>query len=425
MVTQSRRAAGFWLAALTAVVFLAASSAPSPLYVVYQQEWHFGPAVLTVVFATYAAVLLLTLLVVGGLSDFVGRRPVILAAIALEIASLAVFLVADDVADLIVGRGLQGLATGIGLGALGAAIGDLAPPGRPTLAAGINVASPTLGLAAGALLSGVLVQFAPMPTTLVFDVLTLLLVVLLIACAVVLPARDERRAGALASLRPTASVPPAARRAFRNAVPVLVATWSIGGLVLSLGASLAVGVFGVDNHVIGGIVVTAMAGSGSLAAFAVRGRPARSTMLASCLVLATGMAVVLVAVATTSLPVFFAGLVVTGLGFGAGFVGALGSVARLVRPHERAELLSAVYVPSYLAFGGAAVLAGLAVPHFGLRPTTTVFGLVVIALALVAVGAELAARRQEDREKALTGALFTAETPFPAAKAGETTRSMG
>ncbi len=397
MMSQTRRAAGFWLVALTAVVFLAAASAPSPLYVVYQQEWHFSALMLTVVFAAYAAVLLVTLLVVGGLSDFVGRRPIIVAAIVVEIASLGVFLIANDVTVLIIGRGLQGLATGIGLGAMSAAISDLAPPERPSLAAGLNVASPTLGLAAGALLSGLLVQFAPHPTTLVYDVLSILLAVLLIACAVILPSQSERRPGVLASLRPTAKVPAAARRAFRNAVPVLIATWSIGGLVLSLGGSLAVVVFGVNNHVIGGIVVTAMAGSGSLAAFTVRGRPARSTMLYASLVLAVGMAVVLIAVGAESITVFFVGLVITGLGFGAGFVGALGSVAQLARPHERAELMAAVFVPSYGAFGGSAVLAGLAVPQWGLRPTLTVFGIVVIGLALLAVAAELAARRQEAR----------------------------
>ncbi len=113
-MSQTRRAAGFWLVALTAVVFLAAASAPSPLYVVYQQEWHFSALMLTVVFAAYAAVLLVTLLVVGGLSDFVGRRPIIVAAIVVEIASLGVFLIANDVTVLIIGRGLQGLATGSG-----------------------------------------------------------------------------------------------------------------------------------------------------------------------------------------------------------------------------------------------------------------------------------------------------------------------
>ncbi|GAB3273541.1 MFS transporter [Kineosporia babensis] len=393
MFTHSRRAAGFWLVALTSVVFLAAASAPSPLYVVYQQQWHFGAPTLTLVFALYAIALLITLLVVGGLSDFVGRRPMILISLLLALASMGAFLLANGVAGLIVARALQGVATGVGLGALSAALGDLAPADRPSLAAGLNVASPTFGLAAGALLSGVLVEFAPRPTTLVYEVLAVLLLILLAAIAVVLPRGDGRRPGALASLRPTAKVPPNARAAFRSALPVIIATWAIGGLILSLGGSLAASVFGVHNHVIGGVVVTAMAGTGSLAAFLVRGRPARWTMLAASWVLVIGMVVLLVAIASTTIAVFFVGLALTGIGFGAGFVGAVGSVTQLVQPHERAELMSAVYVPSYLAFGGAAVLAGLAVPQFGLRPTTTGFGLVVIVLALTAVGSKQRARR--------------------------------
>jgi len=398
--TGARRTAAFWLVAATVTVFLAAGSAPSPLYVVYQQEWDFGALTLTMVFAAYAAVLLVTLLVVGGLSDFVGRRPVILTAIVLEIVSLVFFLVADSVTDLVIGRGMQGLATGIGLGALSAGIADFAPPTRPSLGAGLNVASPTFGLAVGALMSGLLVQYAPMPTTLVYAVLAVALLALGIATVLVLPRPTQRRPGALASLRPAASVPPNARREFRNAAPVLVATWSIGGLVLSLGASLAQGVFGVTNHVIGGIVVTAMAGAASVSAFAVRNRPARTTMPAAAGILATGMATVLVSVGTERVVLFFMGLVITGVGFGSGFVSALGSVAQKARPHERAELMAAMFVPSYGAFGGASVLAGLAVPHAGLRPTTLVFGLLVIVLALLAIAAELLTRRQESAQPA-------------------------
>lgn len=400
MLSESRRAAAFWLTAAASVVFLAAGSAPSPLYVVYQDSWGFGAFTLTVVFAVYAAVLLASLLVIGGLSDFLGRRPVIIAALVLELASLVFFVIADGVGDLIVGRGLQGLATGIAMSTLGAALADFAPPGRPSLAAGLNVASPTFGLAVGGLLSGLLVQFAPMPMRLIYDVLAVALIALLIGSVLILPRPAGRRDGALASLRPTAAIPPQARRAYRGALPVLVATWSIGGLVLSLGGSLAAGVFAVDNHVIGGIVVTAMMGAASISSFVVRNRPARSTMYIASLILAVGMGVTLLSVATGSILVFFPGLVISGVGFGAGFVSALGSVVQKARPHERAELMSALYVPSYGAFGGASVLAGLAVPQFGLRPTTVVFGLAVLALALLSAGAELLARRQEARQEA-------------------------
>src|SRR5689334_19350805 len=102
----------FTAVAAISVLFLAASSAPSPLYVVYQQQWGFSAWVLTAVFAVYVAGLLGSLLVVGALSDHLGRRPVLAAAILLEIVALVLFLVAGDVVALGAARLLQGVATG-------------------------------------------------------------------------------------------------------------------------------------------------------------------------------------------------------------------------------------------------------------------------------------------------------------------------
>ncbi len=376
-----RRTVGFWLLAATVVVFFAASSAPSPLYLVYQARWHFSALVLTLVFATYAVALLVALLTAGGLSDFVGRRRVIAVALVVEVASMVAFLTAHDVGLLFAARAVQGFATGLAVGALSAAVADLAPGGRTSLAAAVNTASPSLGLAVGALASGALVQYAPDPRVLVYAVLGVLFVVLLAALPLV-PESGRFRAGALASLRPHVSVPAAARPAFRRAAPVLVATWAVGGLVLSLGPSLAVGVFGVRNHLVGGLVVTAVAAVGSAASVAAARRDARTTMVRASVVLAAGVAVVLGSLAVTSTALFFAGLAVTGIGFGAAFVAALGSVAPFASAAQRAELFAALFVLSYGAFGGSAIVAGLAVPSFGLRPTATVYGAVVIAVAL-------------------------------------------
>ncbi len=391
MDTTNRRTIGFWILATTVVTFFAASSAPSPLYVVYQQRWDFSALTLTLVFASYALALLVALLVFGGLSDFVGRRPVIAGALLVELASMAFFLTAHGVAALFAARIVQGLATGAAAGAMSAGIADLTPNGRTSLTAAVNTAAPAFGLALGALVSGALVQYGPDPRTLIYAVLAVLFVVLLVALAVV-PESARRRPGALPSLLPRVAVPAAARRAFRVAVPVLIATWAVGGVMLSLGPSLAVTVFGAHNHLVGGLVVTAVAGVSSLASILVRSRDARSTMVAACFVLSAGIAVVLVSLGLTSTTLFFAGLVITGAGFGAGFVSALGSVAPLATPSERAELFASLFVVSYGGFGGSAVLAGLAEPHLGLRPTAVWFGVVVIVLALLAAGVELLGR---------------------------------
>src|ERR1700754_565625 len=101
--TQPRRGRGppdsvaFYLLASIVVFFLAGSSAPTPLYAVYQAEWGFSPITTTIVFGVYALAVLAALLTVGSLSDHIGRRPVLLAALALQAAVMVVFATAEGV----------------------------------------------------------------------------------------------------------------------------------------------------------------------------------------------------------------------------------------------------------------------------------------------------------------------------------------
>src|SRR5687767_4191810 len=151
------RTGAFWSVAVLLVLMLAASGVPSPLYRVYQQEFGFSAGVMTTVFGIYAFALLASLLVVGGLSDHVGRRPVLIGAFVLEAVSMALFLFADGVGWLLAARVVQGLATGALTSTLGAALLDLEHRDRP-LAAFINSASPGAGLSIGAIAAGLLVQ---------------------------------------------------------------------------------------------------------------------------------------------------------------------------------------------------------------------------------------------------------------------------
>src|SRR3954449_9104258 len=173
------RPAAFWSVAVLLVLMLAASGVPSPLYRVYQEEFGFSSGVLTTIFAIYAFALLASLLVVGGLSDHVGRRPVIAAAFALEAVAMVLFLAADGVGWLLVARVVQGLATGALTSALGAWLLDLQRTDRP-LGPFINSASPGIGLSLGAVGAGLLVQLVPSPTDWVFGTLT-------VVCAISVP----------------------------------------------------------------------------------------------------------------------------------------------------------------------------------------------------------------------------------------------
>ncbi|MCR4541942.1 MFS transporter [Pseudomonas sp. 18.1.10] len=366
--------------ALTLLTFLAASSAPTPLYHLYQEGLHFSAGMLTLIFGVYAISLLAALLTVGSLSDHLGRKPVIFAALVLDMLAMLLFINEGSVAWLIAARTLQGFATGMATAVLGAALLDTDRQQGPL----VNSVAPLLGMACGAMGSSLLVEFAPLPTQMIYW--TLFALMLLQAIYVWrLPETVSRIPGALASLRPTLHVPPQARRALWLSLPVDVAVWAMGGFYLSLAPSLVRAATGSTSNLIGGGLVAVLTLSGALMIFSLRNRPADKVLRLGAGLLAVGVALILTAVHSASLPLFFIATLIAGSGFGAGFLGALRSVVPLALPHERAGLMSAFYVLSYLAFCLPSLLAGNLIRSFGLIATTDGYGVVLILLSLSAL----------------------------------------
>jgi MFS family permease len=389
------RSAGFWSVALLLMLVLAASGVPSPLYRVYQAEFGFSSGVLTLIFGVYAFALLLALLIVGELSDHIGRRPVLAGALVVQAAAMVLFLVADGVGWLIAARIVQGLGTGALTGAMGAALLDLQRPDKP-LGPLVNSVSPGFGLSVGAVSAGLLVEYVAEPTDWVFSVLTVVFVLAAVAIMVFLPESSPRRPGALRSLRPRVHVPRPQRTAFVIVLPCLLATWALGGLYASLGPSLVATVFGIDDHVVGSLLILALNGTGLVGSLGMRSVVPARAMVSGALVLAVGLTGTIVALATVTTWVFFTSAVVSGFGFGAAFLGAMATVTHDVEPGERGGLLSAVFTASYLGFCLPAIAAGIAATSLGLALTAQVYGGVVIVLALTAV-AGLLLRREPAR----------------------------
>ncbi|MBC3966467.1 MFS transporter [Pseudomonas simiae] len=366
--------------AITLLTFLAASSAPTPLYHLYQEGLHFSAGMLTLIFGVYALSLLVALLTVGSLSDHLGRKPVIFTALILNMLAMLLFIYEGSVAWLIAARTLQGFATGMATAVLGAALLDTDRQQGPL----VNSVAPLLGMACGAMGSSLLVEFAPLPTQLIYC--TLFVLMLLQAVYVWrLPESVSRIPGALASLRPTLHVPPQARRALWLSLPVDVAVWAMGGFYLSLAPSLVRTATGSTSNLIGGGLVAVLTVSGALMIFTLRNRPADKVLRLGAGLLAVGVALILTAVHSASVLLFFIATLIAGSGFGAGFLGALRSVVPLALPHERAGLMSAFYVLSYLAFCLPSLLAGNLIRRFGLIVTTDGYGAVLILLALGAL----------------------------------------
>jgi predicted MFS family arabinose efflux permease len=371
----------FYLLASIAVSFLAGSSAPSPLYAVYQQAWGFSPITTTIIFGIYAIAVLAALLTVGSLSDYVGRKPVLVAATLLQAVTMILFSTADGVGSLVVARIVQGLATGSAIGAVGAGMLDIDRE-RGTFA---NAVSPLTGTALGGILAGLIAQYLPAPTHLVY--LILCAVFLAQAAGVVwMEDTSGTKPGALASLKPHFRVPVEVRQPMLFSVPVLIASWALAGFYASLGPTLVRRLAGSDSLTLGGSVILVIAGAGALAVSLVHSRSAREIMTLGSASLVIGVTITLGAIATRSLPVFFSGAAIAGVGFGAGLQGAIRSVVPLAAAHERAGVLSTMYVVAYLAMGLPAVFGGVGVVYGdGLFATARDYGFGVIVLAVFAL----------------------------------------
>ena len=378
----------FYLQASIVLFFLAGSSAPTPLYAVYQSAWGFSPITITVIFGIYALAVLSALLVAGSLSDYVGRRPVLLAATALQVVTMGIFVSAHSVSTLLFARIIQGLATGAAAGAVGAGMLDI-DRHKGTIA---NAVTPMLGTGTGGLLSGLMVAFLPLPTQLVYIVLGG--VFLLQAIGVYfMEETAPPRPGALASLRPHIAVPKAVRGPLLLAAPALIASWALAGFYGSLGPALVRGLAKSGSIALGGVVLFVLASSGAITVFLSRTRSPRTVLTYGAAALAIGVGITLLAMSQRSLPLLFVGSVVAGSGFGSGFQGAIRAVLPLAAPHERAGVLSILYVISYLAMGLPAILGGLRVVYGGgIFSTAREYGLTVMALATIALIGTIARR---------------------------------
>ena len=384
--------AGFWLTGMLLGVFLAATAAVSPLYPVYQQKFGFSPVTLTGVFAIYSLALLLALLFLGGLSDTLGRRRLLLLGTLLELLCLAAFLFAPAVGWLFGARFLQGAATGIAQATIGAVLLDLEPPERPGLGPLVSSVIPPIGLAVGGLGSGLLVQYAPFDTTLVFVVLAV--------CTVVgagalrgLPETVQRRPFGFDQLRPRIGLPAGARSVFLATAPCLVATWGLGGLYLSLGPSLAQQLSGGHSPLIGGWVIFLLNAAAAAGNVWLRHLESARLMIGGCLVLVFGVLVTMLGLGlglgsgAGALALLLVGTFIAGAGFGATFLGAYRTLVALAPPTERGRLISLIFVLSYTSFSVPALAAGVAAREVGLRQTAIWYSSVVVLLALASAAA--------------------------------------
>jgi MFS family permease len=380
------RGLAYWLAGGGLMLLMMGTNVPSPLYGVYRQEWGFSAGVLTLIFASYVAALIPSLLVFGRLSDEVGRRRTVLIGLLVAVCGAALFFLAQGVAWLFAARAVQGVAVGLTSGAATAAIAELHSRGNRRAAALLTTVALTGGSALGPLFGGLVAQYGPGPLALPYLAYLCLLIPAMLSLWAVMPETVEKR---LEGKPVTASLRPRLPRvsadilgSFALGSSACFVGWAVTGLFLALVPSYVAELLGLSNLAVGGGAVFAMLGASTLAQLFMKRTSHRRAMVLGSLALVAGLGLLVLSVPTHSLWPLFGSTLLDGFGLGLAFMGGLGLVGKVAPSENRAEVLSACYVVIYLGVGLPVVGVGFASGWIGLFAAVMAFAAVVGALCL-------------------------------------------
>ncbi len=390
-----RSGVAFPLLAYAFTAIMIGTTLPTPMYALYSAKMHFSVLTTTVVFATYAGGVLAALLVAGRWSDAVGRRPMLLVGAVFALASAVVFLAANTVGPLLIGRALSGLSAGVYTGTATAAVIEAASPAWHERAAAVATIANIGGLGLGPLIAGLLVQYAPKPLRLSF-IVHIGLTVLAIAGVLIAPETSER-SGRIGFQR--LSVPAEVRTVFITASTAAFAGFAVTGLFTAVTPSFIADVIGIGNHAVAGAMASSIFAA-SAAAQVVAGRiEAQRAVALGCAVLVVGMVIIAASLHFSSLLLLIVGAVVAGVGQGVSFSRGLAAVADRTPADRRAEVSSTYFVIAYVAISLPVVGEGLAAEAWGLRTAGIAFALAVCALAAICLAAVLVEERRAARRE--------------------------
>ncbi|AMM20596.1 hypothetical protein AX769_11160 [Frondihabitans sp. PAMC 28766] len=372
----------FWTCAAVLALALWTSGAATPIYPLYEADWHLTPILTTSIFAIYPLVLVVVLLVFGDLSDTIGRRASILLGVVSSMVGVLLFAVAPDVGWLLVGRVFMGIGVGLSLSPATAKMIDVAGSANSARTGAISTASTAVGLVFASLLGGALVQYAPFPLHLTYWVL---LAVEVIVFGLVWRLDRDRDASS-GRWRPRGiHVPRSLWGAVAAAAVCLSASYAVGAVILSLGASIGKQLVHTDNaFLIGAIIAVSMVVIGAVA-LASRRIPLVVATPIALVATALGFAALIAASATQSLGLFLAFCVLGGVGYSLLFAAGLQIIGKFAPAHHRAGTLSAGYLVAYLVQGSVALWLGEEATTGGLVHAVDLGAPVIVGLALLAL----------------------------------------
>jgi MFS family permease len=375
-----RHEVAFWLVAYVFAATMLGTTLPTPLYVIWQSEWHFSSGVTTLIFAVYAAGVLTALVFAGRASDQVGRRPVLGAALAFSTLSTVVFIVATSVGWLFLGRVLSGFSAGLMTGTATAALTDMLGPANPRRASIVSTVVNTGGLGLGPLMAGLFAQYLPHPTVLVFEVYLAFLAAAALAVGWVPETVRER--GKLTIRFAGFGFPSSGRGQFFAAGVAGFAAFSLLGIFSALAPTFLGSVLHQHSHAVGGAIVFMIFAISAATQVVVGHFDYRKVVMSGLALLLLVLALIVAGLSQASLGLFLAGTAAGGIAVGCVFIGSLSTANRLAPAERRGQVVSSYFVMCYLGLAVPVIAVGVFSEHFGTFRSVLFCS---IALALLSV----------------------------------------
>lgn len=375
----------FWLMGYMLLLLMIGTNMPSPLYAVYKEQWGFSSGVLTLVFATYALLIIPSLLLFGKLSDRFGRKNVLIPGFLLSAVGSLLFTFADNLVWLFVARAIQGISVGITSGAATAALSELHSQQDNKLSALVSSVATAAGTALGPLLAGVMAEYGPWPMSLPYLVHMALILPGMLGLLMI-PETVSQQAKAKAQGTGQSGLPAEFKTPFAiSAVTVFIA-WSVTALFMSLVPSYVSHLLHIQNLAVGGGVVFLMLGASSTAQLTLKHLTHRTSMLSGLILLNIGLVGIVTAVPTQSVLILALSTIITGIGQGLAFMGSMSLVTQIAPPRQRASVMSMLYLILYLGVGLPIIGVGFGAEQIGLFYSVLIFSCLVGSVALILAG---------------------------------------
>ena len=377
--------AGYWVIGAAFLLNMAFSAVPTPLYVIYQQRDHFSAIGGTIVYAVYAIGVIASLFLAGHISDWVGRRRVLVVGLLVNVLSAVVFIFAPSFAGLIVARIISGFAVGMVTATATAWMAELhaaAHPGGPSRRAQmVAIAANLGGIGVGPLVAGLLAAFVPAPLVVPYLVVGGALAILTLLVATV--PETAKGVGQGTKWRPQHILVPAHTRAqFFAATGAGFASFAVYGVFNSLVPNFLVGTLNDSSHFVAGVIAFAAFAAGALAQIALSRLALPSMLRTSVPVLFVGLVLFTLGMWMPSLAIFVLGGVITGGGAGLVFRGAMVAAGNSAPVESRGETLAGFFLGAYVGLSLPVVGLGIATTY---EPTRNVMLIFVIAVMVMVV----------------------------------------